>query len=670
MTVSNGFTAGVLPDSEKEALCYALLNEFGVSRISANPRTGELVHGCLVSAYHQDQDRNPTASLNYKKLTYNPVAGETLVKTYDGERPISELSGGKHLLMDGRGEWVQSEVISSGVHPLLKVTLIRNGRERVVYATAEHRWLIRPNGSSSGLVERTSATLAPRDRIPSIWGMKRTGRTTLSRVGVMAGFVYGDGSRTWHGAVANFCGSKDEALLSYFDGYLVHRYGDVAKVIAGLPRSWKDLPSLDEGASYLYGWLAGYFAADGCVADDGHATMSSASLPSLRHVVAICERLGIATWGVTSAERHGYGPRSVMHTLSFRASTMDPEFFLIDEHRERHEQARGRRRNERTHWWVKSIEETDRVEEVYCAIVPTTHSFVLEGNILTGNCLGCGSHGGLLWFIATMRKISTAQARQWLEDSNGLSADAMDHERLMQIIEAFYRHDQVVDIIPSYSPRVLEPWLEFVHPYLTDGAEDLGVKGRHIPLETIREMKVGWDPEADRIIIPHFWKGSLVGWQARRLWNWQGQKYKSTPDFPKDQTLYNFDPRTRYQTMVVVEAPMSVLSKRHLGIPMAGTFGAEITEAQIRLLSKVDRVIWFLDNDEGGWKPMTGTKDRPSVVERLMPYTQVLTVQNPWDADPADLADSDFLDLVENAVPSVLWKCPAGYVRDYEGGGA
>lgn len=35
---------------------------------------------------------------------------------------------------------------------------------------------------------------------------------------------------------------------------------------------------------------------------------------------------------------------------------------------------------------VVAVEETDRVEEVFCAVVDGTHSFTLEDNILTGNC--------------------------------------------------------------------------------------------------------------------------------------------------------------------------------------------------------------------------------------------------------------------------------------------
>src|SRR5262249_27697143 len=47
---------------------------------------------------------------------------------------------------------------------------------------------------------------------------------------------------------------------------------------------------------------------------------------------------------------------------------------------------------------VVSVEPTERVEEVYCAVVPGTHCFVLEDNILTGNCGGrCIKQGVREW---------------------------------------------------------------------------------------------------------------------------------------------------------------------------------------------------------------------------------------------------------------------------------
>jgi len=46
----------------------------------------------------------------------------------------------------------------------------------------------------------------------------------------------------------------------------------------------------------------------------------------------------------------------------------------------------GIKDKKRSKWKVKSIEHTNIIKEVYCAIVPKYHSFTLEGNIHTGNC--------------------------------------------------------------------------------------------------------------------------------------------------------------------------------------------------------------------------------------------------------------------------------------------
>jgi hypothetical protein len=49
-------------------------------------------------------------------------------------------------------------------------------------------------------------------------------------------------------------------------------------------------------------------------------------------------------------------------------------------------------------WSVVSVEPTNRVEEVYCAVVPETHCFVLEDHVLTGNCGGrCIKQGVREW---------------------------------------------------------------------------------------------------------------------------------------------------------------------------------------------------------------------------------------------------------------------------------
>ena len=47
--------------------------------------------------------------------------------------------------------------------------------------------------------------------------------------------------------------------------------------VMDLPASFKERRRCDESPSYLLGWLAGYFAADGCVAKDGTVMLNSAT---------------------------------------------------------------------------------------------------------------------------------------------------------------------------------------------------------------------------------------------------------------------------------------------------------------------------------------------------------------------------------------------------------
>lgn len=62
--------AQLLPDTEKEALALALLEEFGASRIRVDRE--EIHHSCLLPfGMHKNGDRSASASLSFRKLTYN-----------------------------------------------------------------------------------------------------------------------------------------------------------------------------------------------------------------------------------------------------------------------------------------------------------------------------------------------------------------------------------------------------------------------------------------------------------------------------------------------------------------------------------------------------------------------------------------------------------------------
>lgn len=294
---------------------------------------------------------------------------------------------------------------------------------------------------------------------------------------------------------------------------------------------------------------------------------------------------------------------------------------------------------------------------------------------LTYNCLGCGASGGLLWFIATCRNESSLDARRWLEKTAGLGGQVLELAAMMRFLDAVYARPTALPI-PSYSQKLLKAW-DFDHPYF---AEE-----RHIPAEIRARYRLGWDPKTDRVVLPHLWEGKLVGWQTRKLPNeWRAMpleadspdmhsgmpnspKYHSSPDFPKESTIYNHVPSIR---AVVTEAMLSVLRHEH-AYHSEAVFGAKVTDLQMRRLVKHDEVVLWMDNDRAGWDAVLGhpevppTKERPrgkeavlGMAETLSAYTKVRVVDSRWSQDPADLPTDEAVSLTDAAVPWSVWEPP------------
>lgn len=326
--------------------------------------------------------------------------------TRNGLRRFRDAVGSVETVLDGDGNWTDAVIKSFGVQKIVRLTLGRGTTTRVIETTDQHRWFRQPNADRIS-EECTTADLKAGDRLAYRGPHNRShGNMTPSTFGIAHGIVFGDGTRfrsTDGGAHDGACrielhGEKNWPLASYFNGAAQSapyrprpEYAEDAICISGLPSFFKNRPDLDVNTSYLYGWLAGYFAADGTVDTHGCPSISSSKLSNLEFVTAVCAHLGIDHGTITSVERVGKAgdglPRT-LYRLNFEARSLDSKLFLIDEHRERFDARKSNYRREQAarRWTVRAIEYTDERKEVYCAVVPTTHSFTIAGNILTGNC--------------------------------------------------------------------------------------------------------------------------------------------------------------------------------------------------------------------------------------------------------------------------------------------
>jgi hypothetical protein len=100
-----------------------------------------------------------------------------------------------------------------------------------------------------------------------------------------------------------------------------------------------------------------------------------------------------------------------------------------------------------------------------------------------------------------------------------------------------------------------------------------------------------------RIVIPIFYQGRMVSWQARDMTGKAELKYKSaSPDAEEvshKTILYNLD-NCRGQSILVVEGVTDVW---RFGDDTAGTFGVKFTQSQLLILSKYEQVFFVYDGE-------------------------------------------------------------------------
>ena len=324
-------------------------------------------------------------------------AGETEVITPNGAKPIKDLVGTATVLVpiakSGISRWQDVEVRSFGEQPLMKITLRRTRSEKVIYATPEHRW-VTIGKNQCWQPFKTTSELKPGDLIPSSRPKPILAShypVVPSPFGIAQGFVFGDGHLEGDTKPASVIlhGEKDLSMMPYFalcnPREVTLPSGKTGMYVYNLPRQWKERPPLTESRSFLLGWLAGYFAADGHVSLDGQAVIYSAQRDHMALVRDICYILGVQTSPIAKKVRDGFNGMEELYSVTLYSRDLPETFWINAHHKERvtvSQQTVGRR----TDWQVVSVEPTDRVEEVFCAIVPEREMFVLADNIVTGNC--------------------------------------------------------------------------------------------------------------------------------------------------------------------------------------------------------------------------------------------------------------------------------------------
>jgi DNA primase len=596
------------------------------------------------------KEKTPSFHVVEEKGFYHCLAAETEIITADGVVPIAELAGKTATILTRGGRWQKGRFQSYGTQRLYRIELSRNGVRKVLHATSGHRWFVRGRVSAA-----ITTALKSGHRLESVWPVRRTA-WNLAPEGIRHGIVFGDGTIQHKGlgcyGTVNLHGDKADDLGRWFADYnpaakkreagqdYLRAYGgrDFAHM--------KCLPPATSGEDYLLGFLAGYLATDGHVAKDGTVMLNAADGAVLNHIRTMAARLGIGTFGVTTQTRLGYlDAETPISRVHFVNDTLSAEFFLRREARARFEGSA--KRFARLRWVVRSVTETERVEEVFCAEVDGEHAFALADNILTGNCFGCGAHGDVIGFAMQTQNLGFREAVEELAGVAGLDVPRETPQEREREQRRATLGGAMAAAATFFQAQLAAPGGAAARAYLD---------GRGLDGEAIRRFGLGFAPDArdalKRALGPQFSeallieaglvrkaedrpdsydyfrnrvvfpiadrRGQVIAFGGRVMGDGQ-PKYLNSPDTPlfqKGRVLYGWPAAraaaARDPSAIVTEGYMDVIALQRAGFGTAvAPLGTALTEHQLDEVWKLaDEPVLCFDGDAAGQRAAARALDR------------------------------------------------------------
>ena len=485
------------------------LAQHGVDRFHQFRRNGNNIQTSC--PFHKNgQERKPSFGVNGEIDKCHCFQADTKVITRDGIKSISSLCDKPVDIINGNGDWETVTFRNYGKQRLMKLTLTANEKERIIYTTPEHEWIVR--NRKNKIQTKDLKNWMYLDKI-----LPKVNEELIPSIdGIVHGFCYGDGCMTGHHRQYQykcfFYNKSDLGISKYFE-----HLGNIKKSIAGNGKEYdsicfssyrnlKKVPDMNiETDEYLLGFLAGYFVADGNESSGG-LSLYSAKKEDILKIRDIFVHLGIATFNIGTSNIKA-GKRGCLtvkndtnaYTLRIVKNNVPQSFFITSKGSKNKSSYDGRLRHK-----VVSVEYTDRYEDVYCCQT-STHSFALDGYILTGNCFSCGWSGtieemiselygyqdygkfGKRWLIKRFNSVEIETRKNIMEGFNARNNRLNDRNtnRLDNLnnnpVDNTYISDEELD---KY---------RYIHPYLYE---------RGLTDEIIERFDIGYDRERKEITFP------------------------------------------------------------------------------------------------------------------------------------------------------------------------
>lgn len=319
----------------------------------------------------------PVLTQEYGWVNIGEIEGETVNVLSN-----TKLYGRDHQSTSAQGKWTEAIISNFETQPCYEITFQDEGGSFTnITASENHRWFAQR--TTKDFWKRVNTTeLNVGDRVPVTLPPKYY---SLSTFGAQHGFFFGDGTRS-NGELHQFNDSIDVLEKLFKDiNYVDYGRGREA-IVKNCPLAWSETPkgSYENDKRYVYGFLAGYFAADGHVTKSGQCQLRSSRKEELEKIRTLAFEVGIrTTTPKLTRTSSNLSDNREFWEMTFYKNDLQEQFFLKEKHRIRWAETKNKKSERRA-----KVIDINYVGDhrVLCATVPYYEQFVTDGFILTSNC--------------------------------------------------------------------------------------------------------------------------------------------------------------------------------------------------------------------------------------------------------------------------------------------
>jgi hypothetical protein len=271
-------------------------------------------------------------------------------------------------------------------------------------------------------------------------------------------------------------------------------------------------------------------------------------------------------------------------------------------------------------------------------------------NVETGMhiCFSCGYKGNVFQLICdvnefyksvwgTATEYDYTAARVWLSQVSEVPI-----EKLLEMVQSLPNR---IEAIPKPIPMSESRLAVFVAP----PAEELAK--RNITAEAAEQYGILWDDKKSNWILPlrHADDLKLMGWQEK------GTLHRTFFNRPtglqKSKTLFGIEKQVE-DVVVVVESPLDCARLASIGVTGAVAIcGSSLSEEQVKLLRRSDKIIAAFDNDAAGYK---ANEELRKMARKYGLNLFFFSYPRSGAKDPGELSDEEILWGLAAAKSSIL----------------